>query len=689
MKKTFMVITLLIILCIVASCDAKQDRATMRVILQKDRSITPDGYSLDIDHYRITGSGPGGASFNIETSRQSVSLEGLIIGEWTIQAEGLNKDDDVLVTGETTHHLSTSNGSVVIYLETLAGEGSLSLVLTWDAERTDIENTSIEITLTEQYGSKEEIELEEVSIDKNTGRAEYSGVNLPSGSYILSARLYSGSVQIAGFVEAVRIAGDQVSEGEIVFDLDKYPTEPGSLEIINKTGVPVVCTITGIKESVSADIPVTVSIICNTDDVSDFQIEWFLDGESIGEGHETTFTPQLGTHRLDVLASTSRLGTAGSTSVNFEAVSATDPGVPSEGNMITKVDDDTFTGSNIIDFLPDGKVLIISNDNQSVKIAKVIRSELDVEREYSFASLGLAGGVSAVASAKATDSLYKIIITEKYPAHVYVFNYNPTGCSLSAFSDAELQVKASGNGGYEGFSEIRFAGMTNGIMKNGAPVGFVGAKNAVAGLWQSLVVNTGNPDDLGFKYSSSAGIRGQDDNLTAVALTVTDKSEAIITYEGYMGYSTKTNSNSEFTLYDALTSLDIGKIDIDLDKIRNIRQAAAIDYKTYLFIGDYITVFEAVATRNPAFKILYSEPFTGNAEGLVISDDGKFAYYIDMDSSELVTLDLMNGTSFKEIGRTKLADNTADTIIISGSGTNLIVFDENSTSSLSIMRVSR
>ena len=156
-----------------------------------------------------------------------------------------------------------------------------------------------------------------------------------------------------------------------------------------------------------------------------------------------------------------------------------------------------------------------------------------------------------------------------------------------------------------------------------------------------------------------------------------------------MGYSTKTNSNSEFTLYDALTSLDIGKIDIDLDKIRNIRQAAAIDYKTYLFIGDYITVFEAVATRNPAFKILYSEPFTGNAEGLVISDDGKFAYYIDMDSSELVTLDLMNGTSFKEIGRTKLADNTADTIIISGSGTNLIVFDENSTSSLSIMRVSR
>ena len=234
MKKTFMVIALLIILCIVASCDAKQDRATMRVILQKDRSITPDGYSLDIDHYRITGSGPGGASFNIETSRQSVSLEGLIIGEWTIQAEGLNKDDDVLVTGETTHHLSTSNGSVVIYLETLAGEGSLSLVLTWDAERTDIENTSIEITLTEQYGSKEEIELEEVSIDKNTGRAEYSGVNLPSGSYILSARLYSGSVQIAGFVEAVRIAGDQVSEGEIVFDLDKYPTEPGSLEIINK-----------------------------------------------------------------------------------------------------------------------------------------------------------------------------------------------------------------------------------------------------------------------------------------------------------------------------------------------------------------------------------------------------------------------------------------------------------------------
>ena len=49
----------------------------------------------------------------------------------------------------------------------------------------------------------------------------------------------------------------------------------------------------------------------------------------------------------------------------------------------------------------------------------------------------------------------------------------------------------------------------------------------------------------------------------------------------------------------------------------------------------------------------------------------------------------MNGLSFKEAGRTKLADGNVDSIAISSSGMNLIVYDQNTTSSLSILRVSR
>ena len=302
---------LLIVVALLSSCEQGQSHATLRVNLRKDRSIVPAGYPLEIESYRITGDGPGDESFSIETNKETISLEGLVIGEWSILAEGLNSQKDVLVTGSTTHRLSVTNGSCTIVLEDLTGEGSLEIVLLWDPVRINNE-ASIELELTPQYGEKETRNLELTSFDTEAGRATYTGSGYASGSYVLSARLFDGSVQIAGFVEAVRIAGDQTSSGEIEFDLDKYPIDPGTLELEDNTGVPVSCIITGIEDTVEADIPITVTIESETDDVSQFIISWYLDGNLIGTGAEVEFTPEVGTHRLDVVASTSKLGTSGS-----------------------------------------------------------------------------------------------------------------------------------------------------------------------------------------------------------------------------------------------------------------------------------------------------------------------------------------------------------------------------------------
>ena len=315
------------------SCEESADHATLRVNLRQDRSIVPEDFPLEIDSYRITGDGPGSESFSVETDNQTVSLEGLIIGEWHITAEGLNKNNDVLVTGEADHRLSATNGSCTIVLENLVGTGSLEVSLSWDPERIAGEAT-VELELTPQYGTEEKQVLELTEIDAASGSASYSGSGYPSGSYVLSARLYDGDVQVAGFVEAVRIAGDQISKGTVEFDLDRYPTEPGTLEVVNNTGVPVSCVIEGLEDTVDADIPITVTLSSETDDVSSYSIIWYLDGNQIGEGAEAEFTPTVGTHRIDVVASTSRLGTSGSASINFEALSITDPGVPARGSIV-------------------------------------------------------------------------------------------------------------------------------------------------------------------------------------------------------------------------------------------------------------------------------------------------------------------------------------------------------------------
>ena len=254
--RTILFSLLAMALVILPSCEEGASHATLRVNLRKDRSIVPLDYPLEIDSYRIAGEGPGSESFDIETNKESISLDGLVIGEWTITAEGRNSNKDVLVTGTTTHRLSTTNGSCTIVLEDLVGSGTLSIELEWDPDRI-VSEPSIELEVTPQYGEKETRTLDLTSMDENAGTASYEGVDYPAGSYVLAARLFDGSVQVAGFVEAVRIVGGETSSGTIVFDLDKFPVEPGTLDLVDNTGVPVSCTISGLEDTVDADIPVT------------------------------------------------------------------------------------------------------------------------------------------------------------------------------------------------------------------------------------------------------------------------------------------------------------------------------------------------------------------------------------------------------------------------------------------------
>ena len=183
-----MTVILLLALAVLASCEESQDYATLRVNLQKDRSIVPEDYPLEITSYMVSGTGPSGASFSVETSRETVSLEGLVIGEWNLLAEGLNSRGDTLVTGETTHRLSATNGSTVIVLKDLVGEGSLSITLSWDPERLS-GTPSVEMELTPQYGGRTPIPLELTELNAEEGTASYSGDGYAAGSYILSARL--------------------------------------------------------------------------------------------------------------------------------------------------------------------------------------------------------------------------------------------------------------------------------------------------------------------------------------------------------------------------------------------------------------------------------------------------------------------------------------------------------------------
>lgn len=689
--RTILFSLLAMALVILPSCEEGASHATLRVNLRKDRSIVPLDYPLEIDSYRIAGEGPGSESFDIETNKESISLDGLVIGEWTITAEGRNSNKDVLVTGTTTHRLSTTNGSCTIVLEDLVGSGTLSIELEWDPDRI-VSEPSIELEVTPQYGEKETRTLDLTSMDENAGTASYEGVDYPAGSYVLAARLFDGSVQVAGFVEAVRIVGGETSSGTIVFDLDKFPVEPGTLDLVDNTGVPVSCTISGLEDTVDADIPVTVAISADTDDLGSYMIVWYLDGNQIGEGEEATFTPSAGTHRLDVVASTSRIGTSGSASMNFEAVAITDPGVPSKGNLVESSASVPLAGDTTVRFLPDGNVLIISNAEEKVYIATVIRSSLDFIRTYSFSELSMDGSIVDAAATEVSSTLMKVAVLQEDPEHLIIYNYNPTTASLTMFAKA---VPFTYNYPEEAgpASALGSVAFSSGKLRDGCPVGVYSVKEPNSGRWQAVYFSAGTADaDEMFGpiiVYFGTSVDGPAEPIGRIAGS--DESFLLATAEGTavhmtgamtssFGYSTSRYFAPERILPD------------EQAKLAGRTAYALTSPYAALFLGDYRVMATCTPgqSQNWGWTILEMEPMDHEARSLATTKDFEYAYYIDIDADEVVTLDISaDGTSVEEIGRTALPRDGMDTLAVSASGMNIIAYDADNASALAVMRAIR
>ena len=88
--------------------------------------------------------------------------------------------------------------------------------------------------------------------------------------------------------------------------------------------------------------------------------------------------------------------------------------------------------------------------------------------------------------------------------------------------------------------------------------------------------------------------------------------------------------------------------------------------------------------------ILEMEPMDHEARSLATTKDFEYAYYIDIDADEIVTLDISaDGTSVEEIGRTALPRDGMDTLAVSASGMNIIAYDADNASALAVMRAIR
>lgn len=380
-KKGILAMLLALAIMLLAGCQEAQQTADLRILLDESgsRILTPkDPADFKVEKYHVICQERGKANpIELESIRSSFVIQDLPIGEYTIEATGRNAAGDDIVRGSTTFSLSHTNTTATVVLSELIGQGNVNISFTWDGNL--ITEPSVKVTLSPRDGQSVEAVTETLAVSNNSASFTRSG--LPAGSYTIVAELFDGETKVAGCVEALRIGQNSTVNGSVSFDLDELPSSVGNITLENQAGIPIECRIIGLEneEAVEAQKEIVVSLDTSGLEESGLAIEWYLDGSFLGKGKEIRLTPQPGSHRLDVVASTSKLGSTGSTQINFEAALLGEAGMPVLGALVSTDDGISLNADMVFDFLQDGRLLVIDNATYTAQICSLVRNTLRVE----------------------------------------------------------------------------------------------------------------------------------------------------------------------------------------------------------------------------------------------------------------------------------------------------------------------
>lgn len=430
MKKPNIIILILLSLFILFSCKDEINRGNMEIRIENSNSKTlmPESSSVEIVKYKINGKGPDESNISFETSRTSYTLEGILIGAWKLEAYGLNREGTEIVKGSTTFNLTATNNKAVINLNELVGEGNLDLTFKWEDKK--LKNPNLRIVITDSSGKKSEESAEISATEK--GKANFYKAGLKAGSYTLQASLYDSNIKYSGFSEAVRIIDKKTTESTINMAIDEDITNSGSLILTNQADVPVKCTISGIEAPVKANTEQKATLALINASLNEVNAIWYLDGEKIGEGLEITFTPTAGFHRLDVVASTSKLGSSGSTYFTFEANSFGNPGEPVFNKL--KIEEGiNLDGISCFCFTDENDIIISSTRAKTLQICSLNNNTLSNVTTYSqFNSSFLTTDISSICFVSEMSQLFLI---NDNRSNVVMLDYNSSTETLTKIAE--------------------------------------------------------------------------------------------------------------------------------------------------------------------------------------------------------------------------------------------------------------
>lgn len=183
------------------------------------RTLHPSAPWVAITH-SISGSGPGGASFSLQTASGSAEAR-LIPGEWSITVTGYSGSGMAVVSGSGSAMLEAGRESdLFLTLAPLQGTGSLTLSLSVNypvaSEARITGNLVREGFPGETPGALPYLPL---PIDIPATQGSLAFASLPAGFYTLSMSMADGSGTLGGISETVLVLAGYDTDGICSFEL--------------------------------------------------------------------------------------------------------------------------------------------------------------------------------------------------------------------------------------------------------------------------------------------------------------------------------------------------------------------------------------------------------------------------------------------------------------------------------------
>lgn len=434
------------IACAAMGCKSESTpRSTLELTMEtrndREKLIVPEGSSLEISKYLVNGKGPDDDTFSVVSTKQTVSVSGLRIGSWQVTVDGLNASGSRLASGSATIQLQPEPTPQTIYLDTLEGSGAARITIQWDSSL--IADPSLTLDLARQGENTTQRQVLDTSTLEG-GYASWSSNSLEAGSYTLVGKLFAGGIQVSGFVEALRIVDGLTAEATVTMNLEKTTAIPATINLVNTIGEPILCTITGISEQMDASTEVRATI--EPEPGSEVSLTWYQDGIQAGNGLTYRFTPSLGSHRLDVLASGSGKASLGSASFTYEGTLSGFRGVPvSMGKLVDTSGQLKAPAGSQLAFLPDGNLLVAGGG--TIQICKLVRGKPVVVQNYS-SSNAANWPLSHISDVAVDLDKSMVFIADNTGKCLWAFSYDRETKKLTYLRKSDNLTYAASSGDY-------------------------------------------------------------------------------------------------------------------------------------------------------------------------------------------------------------------------------------------------